>query len=923
MPATDKEGYDFLGWYVNGEKVSFPYVITEEVAFVAEYEVKGYKVYYVVGEETTYDNYQYGADVTIRADLVVEGYTFSGWKNADGEPAVLPATMPAEDIYVYGTLTVNQYPVTFNAGEGAFADGSKEITIQVNYGETPVAPEIPTKAGYGFGGWSPALAPVGINGATYTAVFAAGLVGYTVETYKMDTEGNYGEPVVDTYQAATDAPVSVTPDALEGFTLDAEASVLEGVAAADGSTVLKVYYIRNQYELAVTIDGETTTETYYYNEAVEAVADPAKTGYSFKGWTVAIPVNMPANDVATEAIFVINQYTITFVDTGDVAYAAITQDYATAIEDVADPVKTGYTFAGWDVEIPGTMPAENLTITAQWTINQYTITFVDTGDIAYAPITQDYATDVAPLADPVKTGYTFTGWDIEIPSTMPAENLTITATWTVNYYDATFVANGGSFDGEATKAVSTAYGEVPVAVEPTRVGYAFAGWDVELVPMVVGGATYTAQWTALEYNAIFDANGGAWSNGATTVTKATVFDTAIEAPAENPTREGYIFAGWDPEVGTMNVEGITFYAQWTQDLNFCRVQSITRIAPTEYYAVGRGLYEIKVMGSPIKVQIVSTEYTGVTWTYDREAERVASDLSESGLASIKAYNAAGEEIALGAEDTAYEIWSVVAMLRSGEYKVRAKVDYSSESWESLDFAYDYSVVYDEKPAETTKIVSAASAMPSVVRGEYMTFNVITAEDVTRVRFVRDLGDGTTTSLSFAESGTAVTITDNGDGTKTWAISIRFTYGEDADEVNYTWTVWYRATGDANWNESDKTIDLKITKYAEVDSPVEDAEPYSVISIDAPAEAAKNKYTDIVIVTTNDVTKLRFNNTATKKTSTYLTSSNNVTAVDNGDGTLTWTIRYRFTVAGEQTWGIQVRGNAWSDIGDNAFTVTVA
>ena len=923
MPATDKEGFKFLGWYVNGEKVELPYVITEEVTFVAEYEILGYGVIYVVDGVEDKEAHNYGEAITLRADLVKEGYTFSGWKNANGEPAVLPETMPAEDIYVYGTFTVNKYLVTFKAGEGAFADGSKEKTIDVDYGTTPVAPEIPVKDGYGFAGWTPALAPVGVDGATYTATYAAGLVNYTVEIYKMDTTGAYGEPEVKTENAETDAVVSVTPETLEGFTFDDDASVLEGVVAADGSTTLKVYYIRNQYDLAITIDGVTETETYYYNEAVETVADPAKTGYSFKGWTVAIPVNMPANDLATEAIFEINQYTITFDTDGGSDIAPITADYDTAVVAPADPTKTGYTFAGWDKEIPGTIPAENVTITAKWTINQYTITFVDTGDKAYDPITQDYATDINPVDEPVKTGYTFTGWDTEIPATMPAEDLTITAKWTVNYYDATFVGNGGTFDGEATKPVSTAYGEIPVAVEPTRVGYKFAGWDTELVPMVVGGATYTAQWTALEYNAIFDANGGAWADGAKTVTKVTVFDTEIELPAEEPTREGYIFAGWDPEVGTMNVEGITFLAQWTQDLNFCRVQSISRVEPEKYYAVGRALYEIKVMGSPIKVQIVSTEYTGVTWTYDREATRVSADLSASGLAEIKAYNAAGEEVALGSADTAYEIWKTVSMLRSGEYKVRAKVDYSSESWESLDFAYDYSVAYDEKPADTTMIVSAASDKATVVRGEYAKLNVVAAADVTRLMFSRDNGDGTTTDMAFSESGSMVAISENADGTKTWAIDVRLSYAGDTDSVTYTWTVYYRATGDANWNESDKDITIKITKYAEVESPVVGEEPYSVISIDAPAEAAKGKYTDIVIKTTDDVTKLRFNNTATKKTSTYLTTSNNVEAVDNGDGTMTWTISYRFTVAGEQTWGIQVRGNAWSDIGDNAFTLTVA
>ena len=84
---------------------------------------------------------------------------------------------------------------------------------------------------------------------------------------------------------------------------------------------------------------------------------------------------------------------------------------------------------GWDKEIPQTMPAENITITAQWKINQYTITFDTAGGSEVAPITQDYNTQITAPANPTREGYAFNGWDKEIPQTMPAENITITAQW--------------------------------------------------------------------------------------------------------------------------------------------------------------------------------------------------------------------------------------------------------------------------------------------------------------------------------------------------------------------------------------------------------------------------------------------------------------------------------------------------------------
>ena len=138
---------------------------------------------------------------------------------------------------------------------------------------------------------------------------------------------------------------------------------------------------------------------------------------------------VPAENITITAQWKINQYTITFDTAGGSEIAPITQDYGTAITAPANPTREGYTFMGWDKEIPQTMPAENITITAQWKINQYTITFDTAGGSEIAPITQDYGTAITAPANPTREGYAFNGWDKEIPQTMPAENITITAQW--------------------------------------------------------------------------------------------------------------------------------------------------------------------------------------------------------------------------------------------------------------------------------------------------------------------------------------------------------------------------------------------------------------------------------------------------------------------------------------------------------------
>ena len=313
----------------------------------------------------------------------------------------------------------------------------------------------------------------------------------------------------------------------------------------------------NQYTITFDTNGgsEIAPITQDYGTEITAPDNPTRKGYTFKGWDKEIPETMPAENITVKAQWEINQYTIAFDTNGGSEIAPITQDYGTEITAPDKPTRKGYTFKGWDKEIPETMPAENITVKAQWEINQYTITFDTNGGSEIAPITQDYGTEITAPDNPTRKGYTFKGWDKEIPETMPAENITVKAQWEINQYTITFDTNGGSEIAPITQDYGT---EITAPDNPTRKGYTFKGWDKEIPKtMPAGNITVKAQWEINQYTITFDTNGG---SEIAPITQD--YGTEITAPAD-PTRKGYTFKGWDKEIPeTMPAENITITARW-------------------------------------------------------------------------------------------------------------------------------------------------------------------------------------------------------------------------------------------------------------------------------------------------------------------------------------------------------------------------
>ena len=437
-------------------------------------------------------------------------YTSSSFRN------VYLGFRPVLEVLNPGTLGSDGLKVvTLDLGGGKLGNSSEDIQIIVKTGSEFTAPASdgltrPDGDTDTYFMWLGSDGNLYAPGDRFPADVTTLTVQWTAPTYAvtLNTNGgtiNNGNVTEYTYGVGATLPtaddMTYTGHTFKGWYDNENLTGSPVTAIGVTETGNKEYWAKweiNQYTITFDTNGgsEIAPITQDYGTKITAPADPTRKGYTFKGWDKEIPETMPAENMTVKAQWEINQYAITFDTNGGSEIAPITQDYGTAITAPADPTRKGYTFKGWDKEIPKTMPAENITVKAQWEINQYTITFDTAGGSEIAPITQNYGTKITTPADPTRKGYTFKGWDKEIPETMPAENMTVKAQWEINQYTITFDTNGGSEIAPITQDYGTA---ITAPADPTRKGYTFKGWDKEIPEtMPAENITITARWRDTE-----------------------------------------------------------------------------------------------------------------------------------------------------------------------------------------------------------------------------------------------------------------------------------------------------------------------------------------------------------------------------------------------------------------------------------------
>ena len=602
--------------------------------------------------------------VIVLADKYVEKYNavYPGHTLFDNN------TKTIKLVYRYGAWTVvgsngvtfnvsceQKYTVTYTDG----VDGEVIFADQVSYkksGEkTPAFRGTPTRTGYKFIGWEPAVSGTVTANATYTAQWvsisdldpAPELVSSLYMNFQCTNEnashdhrsemigigfgiGAGGVIVTDAagnpvYNKDGNITAVITFYQDSGFLN--EYNKRTGVAhryadyepktkSVDGVLIGEVFHMyKKDYPVVFdVVCGSLYTVTYKDGTNGTVFADdvhsnlnanaatpafvggtPTRPGYVFTGWNPAVAATVTGNATYT-AVWEEDangngtpdkdeeKYTVSYTDGVENEEIFADQVYGNLLSGTATPAfngtptRTGYVFGGWNPAVAATVTG-NATYTAVWEEDangngtpdkdeeKYTVSYTDGveneeifADQVYGNLLSGTATP-AFNGTPTRAGYKFLGWEPTVAETV-TESATYVAQWeklyTVTYTDG---VGGKAFKDDVHSDLEKDT-KTPAYKDgiPTRKGFKFLGWEPEVADTVTEDVTYTAQWGELYTVTYTDgAKGKAFEDQV-----FTDLESGTKTPEFNgtPTREGYKFVGWEPEVAETVTKNVTYTAKW-------------------------------------------------------------------------------------------------------------------------------------------------------------------------------------------------------------------------------------------------------------------------------------------------------------------------------------------------------------------------
>ena len=479
-PSPVREGSTFGGWYP-GLPQTMPDsdLETEAVWYVIHYNIP----MYIDGEVISTQRVEYDRQLTpIETDK--NGCDFDGWYTTpdySGAKYDFSKRIKSE-FSLYGRYIPRTYTITFDT------DGGSTIpAAQFTYGSVVSEPEPPVKEGVAFAGWDPAI-PVTMPAGNLTVKAIWGdmprcKVSFYVDgTKQLEREAVQGKTV--------SRPGEATEEGydFDGWYTDTNCTVKYDFATPVNAD-LNLYgkLIKNQYTITFDTDGgsQISPITLNYGDKITPPKDPKKIGYAFKGWNPSIPDTMPAMDFTAKAIWGEAFYTVSFIVDGEtISTSAVSE--GTKCEYCEYSTDTGLYVNGWytdadfksrfDFDTPVT---SDLTLYGKLEKAKFTVTFDTAGGTKVPALTLEYGDPIVVPDEPVKTGFTFEGWEPSLPETMPAKNLNVKARWSEQHCIVTFDYLGSKDVPDGVETVDVIYGSM--ITEPDHVefdGLRFVGWMI-------------------------------------------------------------------------------------------------------------------------------------------------------------------------------------------------------------------------------------------------------------------------------------------------------------------------------------------------------------------------------------------------------------------------------------------------------------
>ncbi|MBQ6141733.1 MAG: InlB B-repeat-containing protein [Kiritimatiellae bacterium] len=436
-------------------------------------------------------------------DAVREGYTFEGWFIGDSRIVQDDTIDDMTNITLTARYTINTYDITFDENY----EGGAFLVTNIEYGTEMPVPPPPERSGWSFMGWEP-------------------MPDVTV-------------PASNVYYRATWV-VDVWHDATFAWQND------------DGETNVVVSVREGDY---AEVPGDVNANELAGRSFVRWEPDPGGTQVTSDG-------------IVFTAQYTNNIYTVAFDANGGGGGLVTNLEYNAAIPSAPEVAREGWSFVAWEPkpESVGTVPASNVTFTAQWSEDIfYNADFIYyDGSVVVTNKTRVKESDCATVPNDLnldaRIGYSFTGWNPPDPAnTTIISNTVFVAQYTNNVYEVVFDANGG----EGGLVTNLEYGAaIPSAPTVTREGSSFVAWEPEPAGTVpASNVCYVAQYTNNIYEVVFDAG---YEGGVRVVTNLEFGAEMPQPPAV--AREGFVFKGWLPSVpATVPPSNVCYVAQWTEE----------------------------------------------------------------------------------------------------------------------------------------------------------------------------------------------------------------------------------------------------------------------------------------------------------------------------------------------------------------------